>query len=133
MQSLRLIGDGRLRISPFAMAEPVSIDICDAIATLTLDDGKANALALGMSQGIGAALTDAALLCRLYAPSEAVNVGYLDQAVAPEAFDRTVAESARELAKLDPSALAETKGRLRQATADRMLQCPGACGPTPVA
>lgn len=42
------------------MAEPVSVDIRDAIATLTLDDGKANALALGMSQGIDAALDRAA-------------------------------------------------------------------------
>lgn len=78
------------------------------------------ALELARDRLAPAALTDAVLLSRLYDPSEATAVGYLDQAVAPEAFDQTVADAAQELAKLDPSAFAETKRRLRQATADRM-------------
>lgn len=67
------------------------------------------------------ALTEAVIFSRLYSPVDAVNAGYLDQAVAREEFDRTVAERALELAKLDPSAFARTKQRLRQTTADRML------------
>lgn len=38
----------------------VSYDLCDGVATLTLDDGKANALSLGMAQAIGAGLDRAA-------------------------------------------------------------------------
>lgn len=66
------------------------------------------------------AVTEASLLARLYNPRDALTVGYLDYAVTREEFDRTVAEKARELVKLDPRAFAETKRRLRQATADRM-------------
>ncbi|MFN0160428.1 MAG: crotonase/enoyl-CoA hydratase family protein [Burkholderiales bacterium] len=66
------------------------------------------------------AATEASLLARLYSPRDAAVVGYLDYVARSEDFDRTVADKARELAKLDPSAFAETKRRLRQATADRM-------------
>ncbi len=38
----------------------VSYDLCDGVATLTMDDGKANALSLGMAQAIGAGLDRAA-------------------------------------------------------------------------
>lgn len=67
------------------------------------------------------ALTEAAVLARLYSPTDAASAGYLDLAATPKAFDRVVAEKAQELKKLDPSAFAETKRRLRQATVDRML------------
>ena len=41
------------------MSSPVSVSIKDDIATLTMDDGKANALAPAMSAGLNAALDEA--------------------------------------------------------------------------
>jgi enoyl-CoA hydratase len=42
------------------MTDPVSFDLQDGVATLTLDDGKANALSLPMALAIGAGLDRAA-------------------------------------------------------------------------
>lgn len=42
------------------MSNPVTVDIRDGIATLTMDDGKANALALTLTQGVNAGLDRAA-------------------------------------------------------------------------
>jgi len=66
------------------------------------------------------ALTDAAILAKLYSPTAAASAGYLDLAVSPEAFDQVVAQKAQELSKLDPNAFAATKQRLRQAVVARM-------------
>ncbi|MFO1027966.1 MAG: crotonase/enoyl-CoA hydratase family protein [Acetobacteraceae bacterium] len=65
------------------------------------------------------ALTDAVLLARLYGPEDAVRVGYLERAVDAADLDAAVAEAAETLAKLDPTAFATTKRRLRQASVDR--------------
>ena len=48
-----------------------------------------------------------------YTPREAVGAGFLDRAVAPDAFDDAVREAADRLAALDPTAHAETKLRTR--------------------
>ena len=66
------------------------------------------------------ALTEAVLLARLYGPDDAVRVGYLEQAVDADGFDAAVQAAAEALAKLDPTAFATTKRRLRQATIDRV-------------
>ncbi len=65
-------------------------------------------------------LTSAVILANLYAPDDAVRIGYLDQAVAAGAFDATVMATAKALGELDRTAFTTTKRRLRQATVDRM-------------
>lgn len=67
-----------------------------------------------------AALTEAVALARLYNPDDAAGAGYLDAAVDGAAFDATVAQHAQALRKLDPTAFAATKRRLRQPTLDRI-------------
>lgn len=67
------------------------------------------------------AMTPAVLGAKLYDPVGAVDAGYLDAAVAPDAFDKTVQESARAWLDLDKAAFAETKKRLRASTVERMV------------
>lgn len=67
------------------------------------------------------AMTPAALGAKLYDPAGAVDAGYLDAAVAPDAFDKTVQETARGWLDLDKAAFAETKKRLRGSTVERMV------------
>lgn len=66
------------------------------------------------------ALTEAVIRSRLYNPDDAAKAGYLDEAVDAIDFDATVARQAEELLKLDPTAFAMTKQRLRRSTLDRI-------------
>ncbi len=77
------------------MTEVVSFAQHDGVATLTMDDGKANAPSLAMSP-------------------------FLDAIVDAGAFDATIAQHARELLELDPATFAATKQRLRQPTLIRI-------------
>jgi len=67
------------------------------------------------------AMTPAVLGAKLYDPAGAVAAGYLDSAVAPDTFDKTVRETARAWLELDKGAFAETKKRLRASTVKRMV------------
>ncbi len=64
---------------------------------------------------IPTALTEATLRARLYTPDDAARVGYLDAAEDPASFDAAVTRAAEELSRLEPTAFATTKQRLRQA------------------
>jgi enoyl-CoA hydratase len=66
------------------------------------------------------ALSEAILSSRIYSPEEAVRVGFLDQAVAPQDLDAAVAARAASLLETDLAAFAETKRRMRQPILDRM-------------
>ena len=66
------------------------------------------------------ALSAAVINANLYAPSDAVTVGYLDAVADTSGFDQTVLDAAQALAELDPEAFAETKRRVRQPTLDRI-------------
>lgn len=76
-------------------------------------------LELARDRLVPGALTEATLRARLYAPDDAVRVGYLDTAEDAGAFDAAVALAAEALAPLDANAFATTKQRLRQATLAR--------------
>ncbi|MGY9056101.1 MAG: crotonase/enoyl-CoA hydratase family protein [Alphaproteobacteria bacterium] len=65
-------------------------------------------------------LTNAAILATLYSPDDAVRVGYLDEVADADVFDVTVKDRAKQLGELDRTAFATTKGRVRQATIDRI-------------
>lgn len=62
----------------------------------------------------------AVVMAKLYDPEAAVRVGYLDEAVTPDAVDAAAMEAARGLAALDAHAFAETKRRMRAATVERV-------------
>lgn len=66
-----------------------------------------------------AALPQATIAARLYAPDDALAAGYLDQVADPAALDATIAAALDPLLRLDASAYAATKRRLRQAAMDR--------------
>ena len=68
-----------------------------------------------------AALTEALLAARLYAPDDAARVGYLDTVVDAAAFDAQIAAQAQTLLTLDRLAFATTKRRLRQSCLDRAV------------
>lgn len=67
------------------------------------------------------ALSAAVINANLYAPSDAVTVGYLDAVADTSGFDQAVLDAAQALAELDPEAFAETKRRVRQPTLDRIV------------
>jgi enoyl-CoA hydratase len=71
------------------------------------------------------ALQRATINAERYSPADAVAVGYLDQAVEVSDFDSAVIEAASKLGALDPTAFAETKRRVRQATIFRIEQLGG--------
>lgn len=76
-------------------------------------------LELARDRLIPGALTESTLRARLYAPEDAARVGYLDRTEPAQAFDAAVAQTAEELSRLDQTAYATTKQRLRQATLTR--------------
>lgn len=59
-------------------------------------------------------LTEAAVLARLYSPEEAVEVGYIDQVVAPEALMETATGLAKMLGELPAKAYAGNKHLIRR-------------------
>lgn len=61
-------------------------------------------------------LTEATVQARLYAPAEAVEVGYLDRVVASDALSAAVGATAAALATLPSAAHAATKRRVRSRT-----------------
>ena len=64
------------------------------------------------------ALTQATLLARLYNPTEAVEVGWLDEVVDPEQLAGDAAKTAAQLAKLSSPAYSASKSTLRRRTID---------------
>jgi enoyl-CoA hydratase len=62
------------------------------------------------------ALVEAVLHARLYAPEDALRVGWLDRVVAAEELEERALEEAEALAKLPQPAEAQTKRSLRRAT-----------------
>jgi enoyl-CoA hydratase len=58
----------------------------------------------------------AVLGAQLYGPTEAANVGYLDKVVAPDQLEAEVGAALERIAKLNRSAIAETKKLLRAQT-----------------
>jgi enoyl-CoA hydratase len=59
-------------------------------------------------------LTRAVLLAQMWTPAQAVEVGFLDEVVAPDAVLATAIDRAKDLgARLQPDAYATTAGRLR--------------------
>ncbi len=66
-------------------------------------------------------LTQATLLARLYAPSQAVDVGFLDEVVTGDDLRLAAMAKARELAALDATAFAATKQGFRGAAIARVL------------
>lgn len=71
------------------------------------------------------ALQRATINAERFSPADAVEVGYLDQAVEMSDFDAAVTEAGSRLGALDPTAFAETKRRVRQATINRIEQLGG--------
>ena len=66
-------------------------------------------------------LSEAAVMAQLYAPDEAVEVGFLDAVAAPEDLRDAVIAKAQEYAKLDAEAFAANKLAFRGAAIDRVL------------
>lgn len=66
-------------------------------------------------------LTQATLLAHLYAPAEAVDVGFLDEVVVSDAVRAAAVGKAAELAKLDAAAFAASKQSQRGAAIARVL------------
>ena len=56
----------------------------------------------------------------LYAPDDAVDAGFLDRTVAPDALLETSLAAAADLAKLDAAAHRGTKAAIRGATLERI-------------
>jgi enoyl-CoA hydratase len=77
-------------------------------------------LEMGRDRLAPTAFQRATINAELYAPEEAIAVGYLDQVADAAGFDGTVTAAAQKLAELDPAAFAETKRRVRQPTIDRI-------------
>lgn len=61
----------------------------------------------------------------LFAPQDAVSVGFLDQTVDAKEFDAAVTLAAKALAALDPAAFGETKRRVRQSAFERVCVSAG--------
>jgi len=66
------------------------------------------------------ALTMATVGARLYAPTDALDVGYLDQVAVPGNFDEALDAAAEQMKQLDKAAVAGVKQRLRGAAAARV-------------
>ncbi len=66
-------------------------------------------------------LSDATLRARLYAPANAVDAGYVDEVVDPEALLERALEEAASMGALPERAFAKSKEVLRSATAARLL------------
>lgn len=62
----------------------------------------------------------AVALAEIFSPRGAVEAGFLDRVVAPEALDEACLDAARALEALDAKALAATKGRIRGDLARRL-------------
>lgn len=76
------------------------------------------AMELARDRLVSSALPRATLLGQLYAPDEAVTVGYLDEAVAPDAVLARATQEAARLGALSRMAYRNTKVRLRGKTID---------------
>ena len=63
-------------------------------------------------------LTQATLNATLYAPDDAVKVGFLDEIASPGTLEEKATEKARQLQKLDTKAFAEVKAAMRKATGE---------------
>ena len=66
-------------------------------------------------------LTQAAINAQLYAPPQAIDVGFLDETVEPEVIRTRAIEKAQQLTKLDAVAFAATKRGFRAALIARVL------------
>ncbi len=106
------------------MAEQVNVSKVadDSVLLIEMDDGKANALSSPMIDAIAAALADAEAIAnaRVTGPAEAVDVGFLDRVVDPEAVVATAIEEAAGLAVLDGTAYRRTMAGFRRPTLERM-------------
>ena len=79
------------------------------------------ALELSRTRLAAAAFHEATALARIYSPSEAVEVGYLDEVVAPDQVtDRAVQRAAEMGDRLDARAFAATRVTMRSALADEL-------------
>ena len=101
------------------MGTLVTYRLRDSVATITMDDGKVNALSLAMLTELGAALDRAAAdravaLAEVFGPQGAVAAGFLDRVVPPAELAEAAAVAAAELARLDLDAHAASKLRARQ-------------------
>ncbi|MCG8423657.1 MAG: crotonase/enoyl-CoA hydratase family protein [Proteobacteria bacterium] len=67
-------------------------------------------------------VTRAVLEAEIYSPEGAVEAGFLDRVIAPDALDAEALSEAQRLAGLDTPAHHATKKRMRQATIDRIRQ-----------
>ena len=77
---------------------------------------------LARSRIAPARLDEAVVAATVYAPDTAVDAGYLDRVVAPDALDETARAAAAELAALDARAYADNKARLRGPAIDRVRE-----------
>ncbi|MGR8919165.1 MAG: crotonase/enoyl-CoA hydratase family protein [Gammaproteobacteria bacterium] len=66
-------------------------------------------------------LTEAAINARLYDPTEAAEIGFLDQVVAPDGLRAAALAKARELGAYDGAAFAYNKRAFRGAAIERVL------------
>jgi enoyl-CoA hydratase len=93
-------------------ATTVSYERDDSIGTITLDDGKVNAMSLDMQAQIHAALdraeADAVVVVLAGRP-----VGFADRVVDPDDVTATATDVAESMTSLDPIAHAATKLRAR--------------------
>lgn len=67
-------------------------------------------------------LTQATMNATLYEPDRAVEVGYLDEVVAPETLQARALELAQGLQKLDVKAFAQVKRGVREASGAKILE-----------
>lgn len=102
------------RVGPDA---DVKIGLNEVAIGLTLPDW---ALAIAVERLSRRHLQAAVANARLYDGAGAVDAGFLDTAVAPDAILDTAVEHATELARLDPRAYAATVRALRSPTLARM-------------
>src|SRR5438477_117369 len=97
------------------MGTLVSYQLEGSIATITMDDGKVNALSVQICRQrlTPAHFNRAVVLAEVFSPDDAVAAGFLDR-VVPASELRDVALSAADLlAKLDGEAHAASKRRAR--------------------
>ena len=66
-------------------------------------------------------LTQAAISARLYTPTDAVDVGFMDEVVSPGGLRNAAMEKAAELAELDSAAFAHNKMAFRGRVIDEVL------------
>ena len=78
------------------------------------------ALALAEDRLARQALVPATLAARVYAPAEAVAIGYLDEVVPASEVEATAVAEARRLGAYSPRAYAQTKDVLRARTVERV-------------